>query len=364
MTRARATGGWRGLLAFVGLSLLALPGCGGDGEAVADPLRRAPTTSTSTTTTVPTTTTAPPPTFPLSGLPAADPALLSRPALCVKIDNVDSPSQQARPQIGLNQADVVYEVLVEGGITRFLAVFHSTDADPLGPIRSARTSDISIFSPLNRPLFAWSGAADWVIPRVRNAPAIDVSHDAAAPAYRRRGDRRSPHNLYSSTGAFYGFAPAGSTPPPTLFAFRDASAPLAAGARPVAGVDLSFGPGPAAVPVQYRWDPARSGWARTQNGSPHVDEAGVQVAPQNLVVQLVPYGLDSPRIPLAQLEGTGPVLVFTNGHVIEGTWSKAAPDAVTQYAAATGQPIGLTPGRTWVALVPSGGSTRGSAAVV
>jgi hypothetical protein len=119
--------------------------------------------------------------------------------------------------------------------------------------------------------------------------------------------------------------------------------------------------------VQYRWDPNAAlwgGWVRFQAGTVHTDEAGIAVTPNNVIVQFVPYGLDSPQIPLAYVEGSGPAWVFTNGHVIDATWSKPAPNAVTQYTDAAGQPVGLTPGRTWVALVASGGAAQGNAVVV
>jgi hypothetical protein len=340
------------------LGLLALPACGGDSSS-ASALERA-TTTASTTSTVPPTTTARVPTFPLTGLPATNAALAARPALAVKIDNLD---RGARPQAGLNQADVVYEELVEGGITRFLAVFHSTDADPLGPIRSARTSDLSILPGLNRPLFAWSGADPRAAPLVRNAPIVDVGHDAAPDAYRRRRDRRGPHNLYSSTPALWAFAPSGATPPPPTFRFRGRITPPNAGARAVGGVDLAFGGGPGAVPVQFRWDPAAAGWARFQNGSPHVDEAGAGIAPQNVIVQFTPYGRFG-LSPEAQISGRGPAWIFTNGQVVEATWSKGAPEAPVEYVDAAGQEIALTPGRTWIELIPGAGSVAGAFAAV
>src|SRR5688500_2411294 len=111
-----------------------------------------------TTATAPTTTAPPAPTptsgAPLTGLAVTDPAKVARPALIVKLDN----APKGRPQEGINQADVVVEVGVEGGITRFAAIFHSQDIPEVGPIRSARSTDIAIASELNRPLFAYSGA--------------------------------------------------------------------------------------------------------------------------------------------------------------------------------------------------------------
>jgi Protein of unknown function (DUF3048) N-terminal domain/Protein of unknown function (DUF3048) C-terminal domain len=349
-------------IALLGVALLGLPACGGDDADAAANLGRVTTTTTTTTTTVPTTTTAPP-TFPLTGMPLTDAAAATRPALVVKIDNIDTNRGRARPQMGINQADVVYEELVEGGITRFLTVFHSTGSNPVGPVRSARTSDISIFSPLNRPLFAWSGAASWVVPRIQQSPIQDIGHGSPCGVYSRRGDRRAPHNLYSATSAMYGCYDGGSGAPPALFTYRTANAPLGAGARPLGGVDLIFGQGLAAALVQYRWHPA-GGWLRWQSGTPHTDESGAQVGPQNVIVQFTPYGWDSPSVPLAQVEGTGSAWVLTNGHLIPATWHKSAPNAVTQYVDAAGRPIGLTPGRTWVALVAHGGAAQGSAVIV
>ena len=106
---------------------------GGDDEAV--------TTTTTTTTTRPTTTTTTAPQISaLTGLPA-DEEIRARPVVAVKIDNADGKST---PQIGINEADVVYEIQVEGQVTRFLALYQSTDAAPIGPVRSARSSELSL----------------------------------------------------------------------------------------------------------------------------------------------------------------------------------------------------------------------------
>ena len=102
----------------------------------------------------------------------------------MKIDN----HRDARPHAGLNQADVVYEEIVEG-ITRFFAIFHSTDADPIGPIRSARTTDVDLLNQLNRPLFAWSGGNADVVQRIGNANAVSRAH-GQAPATTAMGRRR------------------------------------------------------------------------------------------------------------------------------------------------------------------------------
>jgi hypothetical protein len=343
---------------FVALCLL-LVACGGGKK------KAAPPTTLPSTTAAPTTTATPPPVYPLTGLPVTDLTKLARPALVVKIDNADGDgaANQARPQTGLNQADVVYEEKVEGAVTRLAAIFHSEDSAPVGPVRSARSTDVQIFSPLNRPLFAWSGANPTFAAIIRDSPIVDVGYDAATGAYGRRSDRIAPHNLYSSTPDLYALAPPDSKAPPALFLYRAASEPLGAGAVPIGSIHLDFGGGGGSAPVDYGWDPARGGFGRNQRGTADVDEADVQIAPNNVIVQFTNYidtgitDVVGTPVPEAQLVGTGRALILTNGNVIEAVWTKTAPEAVATYADSTGKPIKLTPGRTWVELVPDGGAT-------
>lgn len=305
-----------------------------------------------------TTTTVPLPVAPLTGLAGDHGDRLDRPAAVVKIDNV----AKAHPQAGINQADVVYEERVEGSVTRLLAVFHSTDAAPVGPVRSARTSDIGIFTPLHRPYFAWSGANKTFAAAIRRSAVFDAGFDAATRHYHRAGNRPGPHDLMlESTADLLAIPSEGSAPPPALFAYRAEGTPVV-GAEPVIGVHVSYGSGGGAAPVEYRWD--GTGWARTQSGAPHVDTEGVQVAPANVIVQFTPYASSGVNdqfgqpIPEAQTVGSGEAWVLTDGGLVVGTWHKPSLEAVTTYLDAAGQPIALTPGRTWVALTPPGGATR------
>ncbi|HEX2382642.1 MAG TPA: DUF3048 domain-containing protein [Acidimicrobiales bacterium] len=347
--------------ALFAIALLLIAACGGKGTTTTAP-------STTTTTTEATTTTAapPPPVYPLTGLPVTDPAIASRPALVVKIDNADGGrGNTARPQLGLNQADVVYEEMVEGSVTRLAAVFQSTDADPIGPVRSARSTDVAVFSPLNRPLFAWSGANAGFAELIRQSPLVDVGYDAHSELYMRRNQTGhvAPHNLYSSVPALYSLTPAFAPPPNPLFSYRAAGEPLLPAAAPINSVNLVFGSGPGSAPVDYVWAPDAGGFARSQKGSPDVDENGVPVAPQNVIVQFVTYHDTGYRdvvgtpVPEADLVGAGNCWILTNGAVIDGNWAKSSPEAIPVYTDKAGNPAKLTPGRTWVELVPIGGGT-------
>lgn len=345
----------RSLTVLVALALLAA--CGGGSKKAA--------TTTSTSTTIATTTTLPPPTFPLTGLPATDPTNLKRPALVVKIDNADGngAGNQARPQIGINQADVVYEEMVEGSVTRLAAIFQSGDSDPVGPVRSARTTDIAVFTPLNNPLFAWSGANRDFAALIRSSALIDVGVDALPSAYTRRSIHSAPHNLYSSTPALFAAAPPDAAPPPPLFVYRAAGEALGAGAAPVGSLHAEFGGGAGSAPADWTWDASSNSFLRVQKGSADIDEAGVQINTQNVIIEFVSYhdtGYIDPSgapVPEADLVGSGECWVLTNGMIVKGTWSKPSTEAITTYTDAAGAPIKLTPGRTWVELPPIGGAT-------
>jgi hypothetical protein len=345
-------------IAVVGACALVFVGCACGAKKPA-PVAAAPSTSTSTSTT----TTAPRPTIiaPLTGAPTTDRSAAARPALVVKIDNADPP---ARPQLGLNQADVVYEERVEGSVTRFAAVFQSTGADPVGPVRSARMTDLPIVSALTRPLFAWSGGNPGVSRAIRAAPLVDLGPGVVADAYTRRGvgGKKAPHDLYTATSKLWAHAPDDARPPAPIFTFRADGDPLATGARPVREVHVDFGVTRGA-PVDWRWDANRKGFARWQRGTPHLDEKGIQSAPQNVIIQFVDYhgngdaDVGGNPVYVAEQVGSGACWVLTAGHLVEGTWSKASNEAVTTFTTADGAPIALTPGRTWVELSAPGGAT-------
>ena len=137
-----------------------------------------------------------------------------RPALVVKIDN----NPRARPQSGLNTADIVFEEIVEVG-TRFAAVFHSGDANPVGPIRSGRTQDIDLLSGLHRPLFAWSGGNAGVTRAIAESDFIDLNPNNVRGVYRRQGSNGAPHNFYSDTDLLFAQATPEAGRPTPLFAY-------------------------------------------------------------------------------------------------------------------------------------------------
>ncbi len=329
-----------------------LGACSGGDDEDGDPT----TTSDGTPSTVPANV------APLTGLPI-DPAVATRPALVVKVDNADGRGGVARPQAGLEFADVVYEEMVEGSVTRFAAVFHSTDAPLVGPVRSGRVTDIEVVAPLNRPLLAWSGGNAGVTAAIRAASITDVGLETSSGAYSRRSDKRAPHNLYTGTPRLFALAPPASVAPPALFTYRGDGGAANEGAAPVGQVHLDFGDMPGSAPVDFSWDAGLGVFVRSQRGTPHTLEGGGTIATPNVVVQLCDYfpngDVDSGgnQVFQARLVGEGECWVLTNGTMVRGTWSKGAPEAVTAFVDQAGQPIRLTSGRTWVSLVPQGGAS-------
>ena len=289
--------------------------------------------------------------FPLTGAAVGDAAAVANAALAVKIDNAPS----ALPQAGLNDADVVFEERVEGGLTRGLALYHSQSSDEVGPVRSARSTDIPILATLGQPLFAWSGANAAFADLVRASNVIDVGVEVAFDAYETRDDRDAPSNLFSSTEALYAAADGQGQPPRQMFRYRaDSSVPPSA--RPIDGITIDYG----ATTASFTWDESVAGWLRTQDGEPHVDTDGEQVAPTNVVVRFVDY-VDSGSVdangnpvPEAQIQGQGDAWFLVDGQLIEGSWDQRARALPAQYLAQNGSFAQLDPGDTWVVLPEAG----------
>lgn len=274
-----------------------------------------------------------------TGLPSFEDR--TRPAIVVKIDNVED----ARPPVGINRADVVYEELVEGGLTRLAAVFHSRGSDPVGPVRSARSTDVHLFPMLNKPLFANSGGNGGVRYEMSQSTLVDVGNSVVPGAYYRDDNRVVPHNLFTSTSELWNAkGSAGGTPPP-LFSFRGPNSALPASAQPIQGVTIRF-----PTRIDYDWN--GSGWTRTQSGRRHVDSDGVQIAPTNVIIQFVPYKQSSsdPNSPEAVVTGSGDAWILTAGRMILGSWSRPDDQSVSVYTDSNGNPISLTPGTTWIEL--------------
>jgi hypothetical protein len=295
-----------------------------------------------------------PPTCPLTGV-APHHAVPDRPALAIKVENLP----EARPQAGLERADVVYEEPVEGGITRFIVVYQCQDAKRVGPVRSARLTDPDVLIQFGTStLFGYAGG----VPRVEKAVADrglhDVNYDEQAAikaqAYERDPDRSEPHNLYTSTGALYRAGHEKDGKPAPVFSYRK-KPPAGAASSPAHTVHLDWS---STSNVFWTWNPKRAVWLRSYDTGPAMLEGDRQIAATNVVVQVVKVedtgivdviGTPSPE---AVTVGTGKAYVFRDGRVVEGTWKRPSVHALTRFFDSSGKRIPLAPGTTWVELLP------------
>lgn len=341
---------------LTGLALVAAA-CGGGGDS-AEETTTVPETTTTTTTEVTeptttvkattTTTTEPavdePLRQPLTGeiVDSAD-ELVSRPALAVKIDNADG---ARRNHTGLAVADLVFEEIVEDSNTRFAAVFHTQDADPIGPIRSGRSQDVDILSSLNSPLFAWSGGNPGVTQLIRDSFLTDLNWQRNAGSY-QRGPGTSPSNLYSDTEQLYALTPEDHPGVPAIqWTYVPDNAAFAG--DDVSGFDLAM----RRRDISWDWNAELDKFVRSMDGTPHEDVTYGPIAATNVVVMVTEYQPSTidRNSPEAQTIGEGLVYVFSNGGYIEGKWSRGLAVGSIKFNDLDGNPIPLTPGNTWIEL--------------
>ncbi len=312
---------------------MSLSGCGDDKKPASPP------STTSTTSEAPTTTAAavgeP---APLSGVPSGKEVEV-RPALTVKVEN----TREARPLVGVQSADVVYEEVVEGGITRLAAVFQSQIPAVIGPVRSVRRTDQAIVRPI-QGIFVYSGGARYAEDSIRAAPVVRFNESSGGSAMFRERQRKAPHNLFLKAPEIFAKAPTAVGPPAALFTYGS----LPASATPAAAVDIGFTNNNA---VRWVWDPAAKYWNRFFNGRPDLDSDGTQIHAANVVVQPVRYQGGTGTIGAeAELVGSGAVWVLSRGRVVLGTWQRDDADSPGELLDANGVVVALASGNTWVAL--------------
>lgn len=269
-----------------------------------------------------------------------------RPALFAKIEN----APQARPQTGLDKADVVYEAIAEGGITRFAAIFQSIDPGDIGPMRSVRPQDPDLAAPLHGIAAFSGGVAPIVADLSTVAQNLSADVPAGAPAYHRSADRAAPHNLYATASKLWAAAEIPyDSPPQPLFHYGA----INSGATPAGSVVVPMSPSNI---VTWKW--SAGVWQRSQDGQPFTVTGTGKIAPANVIIQSVKIvsagytDVAGTPVPSTDLIGTGAAFLLRDGKAVRGTWSKESRSAVTQFTTEDGQSMLLHPGATWVELLP------------
>lgn len=295
---------------------------------------------------------------PLSGRKPAQDALVDRPAVAVKVEN----NAVAYPLSGLERAEVVYEEPVEGGLTRFMAIYHCTDARKIGPVRSSRAIDPAIMRPYTLILAA-AGGNDIVRDVLTDAGVVLIDEGAAGDAMMRvaRPGISMEHTLYAKSAALRKAGRKGYDDPPVddIFTFGE----LEGRSRRARTIDITFSAG---TSVSYRWD--GNVWLRFDNDAASSTEAGDQLSADNVLIEqhTVNFsdvgdvlGARSPEI--EDVTGSGKAVLFRDGRAIPGRWVRDALDDPVRFETRAGDEMVLAPGRTWIALVPDEkGDVKGS----
>lgn len=293
-------------------------------------------------------------TAPLTGVQYTDGSnsFLAGPVVMGKIDN----SPEARPQLGLSQADIVIDEMVEGGLTRFLAIWHSQQPVEFGPIRSVRPMDPDLATAFGG-IIAYSGGQRPFVAAMQASGIYNATEtsEQTLGTMERVKDRYAPHNLFVKAQALQAQHVALGAPRSPFSFSKDAASASAVidGGQSVKSVTAQF---PAATAI-WTWNGQK--FVRTQDGKPHTDALdGKQLSAVNVVVLRVAVdrSFRDPRygfVPKTLLEGTGKGTVFTGGKAIEVTWTKNSAGEYVALTEANGSVVKLAPGNTWFELVPT-----------
>ena len=266
---------------------------------------------------------------PLTSPFTGEPVTSLGPVLAVKIDNIVN----ARPQTGLSQADIVYVLPVEGGLSRFCAVFSSHFPPVVGPVRSACDDDLQLLRQFGRPAFAYSGAQPQLLPVVERARIVDP-YAGRVGGYYRDSRRVAPYNLYARTSRLRAEARGASTARDIGFRFG----PAPAGGRVTAVQSVSY---PAAS-FTFRWSPRKGRWLVWMDGAAAITTDGGQLGAATVVIQHTRVGSSRFRewggpAPYAYSTGSGSAVVLRGGKAWQGHWSRPHGSDGTTFTTSSGR---------------------------
>jgi hypothetical protein len=266
------------------------------------------------------------------------------PVLAVKIDNI----VYARPQTGLQSADIIYVIPVEGGLTRFMAIFSSHFPPVVGPVRSARQSDLDILYQYGRPAFAWSGATPHLVPFILRAPLVNL-YAIQVGGYWRDPNRVAPYNLYANVPTLLSEAKGASKARDIGFRFGAAQS----GGKATSSYTVKY---PAAT-YTFRYSAKAGRWLTWMDGAPAMATEGGQLGGATIIVQYTQIATSrfeeyGGRPPYAKSVGSGTAVVLRSGRAYTVHWSRPTLESGTTYTLPDGKRMLFARGQVWVLLAP------------
>ncbi|WP_327580719.1 DUF3048 domain-containing protein [Nonomuraea sp. NBC_00507] len=268
-----------------------------------------------------------------------------KPVLAVKIENTAA----GKPQLGLKSADIVYIEQVEAGLTRLMAIFSSKLPAKVGPVRSARISDLHIAPMFGKPAFSYSGAQTLMLPLIAEASLFDVGDTRNPGAYFRQPGRFAPYNLFANTKQLVAKAPKASKAKDVGFTFGDAPAE--------GGVEKkAYTVKWPAARFTFAWSEQRKMWMIWQDGKKDMAAEGGQLGAPTIVIQYTKtersqfHDKNDSYTPLVHTTGKGSAIVLRDGKAFKAKWERESEKDGTTFTTESGEPMNFAPGQVWVAL--------------
>ncbi len=264
------------------------------------------------------------------------------PVLAVKFDN----ARRARPHHNLDKADIVYVEKVEGGMSRLMGMYSSQIPKSLGPVRSARESDVELLRQFGRPALAYSGVRSSLAKFLKKSPIYVRSHGALPKAYFRTQDRSAPHNLFVRPAAILKSAP--DAWKPTDIGFRFGPAPK--GGKPTAERTVRY----SSASHTFRWSAEKKRWFVSFDGAPARLTSGKQMSARTIVIQKVQMPPSKYRdvngavTPYIKTVGKGWATVLRDGKAYRTWWERPNRKSGTTFIQKGGKPMPFAQGQVWI----------------
>lgn len=285
----------------------------------------------------------------LSHLEVPDEAATTKPVTAIMIEN----SPDARPQSGLKDAELVFEAIAEGGITRFLCLYQINKPQLIGPVRSLREYYVDWLTPY-QPSVAHVGGSAAALKMIRNGRYRDIDQFFNGQFYWRSRDRYAPHNVYTSFEKLDTLNQQRNylKSEPQTFARQAFQPPKDTN---FLATKINFRISSLLYNVDYVYNIKTNQYQRHVGGKPHLDrEKGQITANAVIAIQTDMQRIlqDGYREQITTI-GQGQAYVFQNGQVVEVTWKKPAQNQALRFYRADGQELAINAGPVWISAIPN-----------